>query len=499
MKRIISLIFALIFLPIVVIGQFISEVLEYTPAPGQWINTYPSGSPASVQSLIGGTNGHVSLGAFGGYLVFRFEEPVENDTDNPYGIDFTIFGNPLTDWSEPAVVYVMKDENANGEADDTWYELAGSEYFFSSTLKNYEVTYTNPGNTTDDIPWSDNYGNSGVVLNNAYHTQAFYPLNDSFPNIPNDEYTLSGTRLMIDIDRSGPQVKSYLKSFGYADNQMRGDISNPLPDNPYTSAVENSGGDAFDISWAINSEAQYVDLDEIHFIKVQSAALEDGGWLGEISTEITGARDVAPDASINGSMDLIELNLPDTVWGSSVQLEAFAFENGRWNKDREIDWSLSLEKVHLDEKLLLTFSESGTLKLKASFADNSSVKKSDSIVLIYEDGTGINPESIGNQLKLYPNPASDILYIQGLSAIFEQQSASRTSGNKTLSEPLTTEPHLRDYEEVLIKIVDISGKTVVETQQGSIRDGIFVNHLKSGIYFLKIVGESPYCLKFVKR
>ena len=65
-------------------------------------------------------------------------------------MDFTIFGNPLPDWSEPGVVWVMKDENENGEADDTWYQLAGSDYFFSTTLLDYQVSYANPGGLR---PW----------------------------------------------------------------------------------------------------------------------------------------------------------------------------------------------------------------------------------------------------------------------------------------------------------------------------------------------------------
>ena len=52
-------------------AQYISEVLEYTPAPGQFINSAPWGVPQSARSLVGGVNGSMSLGAFGGTVVFR--------------------------------------------------------------------------------------------------------------------------------------------------------------------------------------------------------------------------------------------------------------------------------------------------------------------------------------------------------------------------------------------------------------------------------------------
>jgi len=124
-------------------AQYISEVIQYVPAPGQLVNT-AWGSPRSAASLVGGMNGSMTLGSFGGYVVFRLEGPVDNHPDNPYGVDFTIYGNPVAEWSEPGIVSVMKDVNYNGNPDDTWYELAGSDYFFSSTLKDYRVTYENP-------------------------------------------------------------------------------------------------------------------------------------------------------------------------------------------------------------------------------------------------------------------------------------------------------------------------------------------------------------------
>ena len=134
----------LVLTPLGARAQYISQVVEYLPAPGQFINSMPWGSPVSASSLIGGVNGSLSLGAFGGKVVFRFEEAVENHPDNPYGIDFTIFGNATSEWSEPGVVWVMKDVNENGLPDDTWYELAGSDYYFSTTLRHYEVEYFNP-------------------------------------------------------------------------------------------------------------------------------------------------------------------------------------------------------------------------------------------------------------------------------------------------------------------------------------------------------------------
>ncbi|MBN1118072.1 MAG: hypothetical protein JXA77_12750, partial [Bacteroidales bacterium] len=118
-------------------SPYVSQVIEYKPASGQFINTTTWGVPSAAQSVIGGITGHVSLGAFGGYLIVGFDHSIENDPNNPYGVDFTIFGNAFTGWAEPGIVQVMKDVNGNGLPDDTWYELKGSDYSLTSTWTNY--------------------------------------------------------------------------------------------------------------------------------------------------------------------------------------------------------------------------------------------------------------------------------------------------------------------------------------------------------------------------
>lgn len=364
-------------------AQFISEVLEYKPAPGQFINTEAWGMPSSANSLVGGMNGALSLGAFGGYVVFKFENPVKNEKNNPYGVDFVIYGNPLENlstpelnnnvtWAEPGIVSVMKDENNNGVPDDTWYELAGSDYFFSTTKKKYEVTYTNPGSdNAADVPWLDNLGNSGYVYANSFHSQAYYPLADNFSNINETQYTLKGTRIKDFVDRTNPSyITATGRPWGYVDNNLRNSY-NGLPDNPYTDNIEEgSGGDAFDISWAVDADGNYVDLDEVDFIKVHNGTFADAGWLGEVSTEITGAFDVAPDASIIAwdSSSLVLNNIPILVSvGENYQLEATFFVKGRKIDVDNIEWTaIPATKVSIDENNILTTTDTGSVTITAS-------------------------------------------------------------------------------------------------------------------------------------
>jgi hypothetical protein len=393
--------------------HYIAEVIDYRPAPGQLINKAPWGVPESAQSLVGGTDGSMSLGAFGGYVVFAFDGPVANHPDNPYGVDFTIFGNASSSWSEPGAVWVQKDENGNGIPDGIWYELAGSDYFFSTTIKGYEVTYSNPGVTVAaHIPWADNHGNQGFVMANSFSTQPYYPQGTLFPDIAQDAYTLSGTRIagMID-DSQGVMISSARRAFGYADNQPRGSQPYDVPDNPYTRDIEHAGGDAFDISWAVDAEGQYVELDMIHFVKVQTAMLDDAGWLGEVSTEITGAVVVKPDPEISGELDMLVVkDLPTEILVGTYQLEAFAFHRGRVQPERGIVWTLNKASGFVDENMVLTVESPGDLSLTAHLADRPDIAVSVSATVVSEGGTThTHQAALYQEMELFPNPATDFI------------------------------------------------------------------------------------------
>ena len=100
---------------------------------------------------MGTKGGTLSLGSFGGYVIYGFDQPIMNNPKNPYGVDFTIKGNSFVAniygvWTEPGAVQVCQDLNGNGVPDpeEPWYELAGSDYWLSTTKRNARMTYYNP-------------------------------------------------------------------------------------------------------------------------------------------------------------------------------------------------------------------------------------------------------------------------------------------------------------------------------------------------------------------
>jgi len=452
-------------------AQFISEVMEYTPAPGQLINAAPWGTPEGALSIEGSVSGSVCLGAFGGRLVFRFENPVENDPQNPFGVDFTIFGNPMPEWSEPGVVWVMKDENENGEADDSWYELAGSDYWFSSTEKAHRVTYSNPGgDVAADVPWEDQWGNTGSIRANSIHTQPYYPLQDSFPVVDPDSYTLEGTLIRGLVYEHPSGMRSIRRTFGYADNQLRGTLPYTTPDNPYTKAVENAGGDAFDIGWAVDSDGVYVELDQVHFIKVQSGMQADGGWLGELSTELTGAVDVLPDPAITGETELVVIrDLPPLLEEAEYQLEFKIFESGRLRTDKSVQWTTSDPGATVDENYKLRVTEEGPLTITASLADRPEISASVSTTIQFDHTSAPGGPGLNRELVVYPNPASDHFMVKG--------------GRKGS-----------------LLLYDASGKELIRVdhyQEGSVVD---IGAYPQGVYLVKLEqGASSIWIKLIKR
>lgn len=298
----------------------ISRVYDYRPAPGQFVNTMPEYEEGDTQESInrkaqellldGGT---VSLGAYGGYIVMGFDHMVENRK----GVyDLQILGNAFDadgvqkgGASEPGVVYVSYDANGNGLPDDEWYELAGSEYGKAQTLRNYTVTYhrtpedhvatPTPGTSVTDntyIRWTDSEGGEGYVEMNAFHRQNYWPLWQS----GEATLTFTGVRLASNsVDCSG-EGRDYLQTpyaWGYADNL-------PNADN----------GSKLDLQWAVDAQGRPANLPGIHFVKVQTAIMQNNGWIGESSTEVSGALDLhmaGGDVSVMDDKELAILSFED--------------------------------------------------------------------------------------------------------------------------------------------------------------------------------------------
>lgn len=252
-------------------SKWISRVVDYRPAPGQFINTY-LGNPEAAQGIIGGKTGCLSLGGFGGYVIFEFDHEVQNIA----GDDFVIFGNAFEGNSEPGVVEVSPDGT-------TWYRLKGSEEQTPGTVLDYSISYTRPAQTTqaEAVTWSDNQQATGQIDAVSYHTQSYWPL---FLSDAPQTLTFRGVKLPNNSSWNGTKYVQSAFAWGYADN-WSADYGETTGNDPDT---QNSN--KFDLDNAVDANGHPAHLIAIRQIKVYTALNQQvGGGVGETSTEVCGA------------------------------------------------------------------------------------------------------------------------------------------------------------------------------------------------------------------
>lgn len=285
------------------------QVLEYHPAPGQFVNTLPSADENTTQEEVNQRceeqlNRYgplVHLGTFGGYITVKFDHAIENKP----GSDFLVLGNgfyanadpiygkeTIGGSIEPGIVYVGVGKNLE---EAKWYELAGSEYY-TSEIHDFQITYYKPTAESGDhtqfsssydkyikweCSWTDKNGehrdSTGYHMKNVSHKQTYWPIWEG-----KDELTFKGGKLPNNaIDTSGKgtywvQYRYAKDAYGYAD-------ACPATDSLYSS---------FDINWAVDDEGNQVVLDHIDFIRVKTGIFQYCGWLGETSTEVSSVVDL---------------------------------------------------------------------------------------------------------------------------------------------------------------------------------------------------------------
>ena len=246
------------------------SLVDYVPAPAYNIeaDSFISKTELLEQRQLDLTEGtEIPLGTFGGYIVTKFDHTVIN----VYGKrDFIVqmLANSASVKYTPVSVYVAYDANKNGVADgNEWYEIAGSEYHKSTTVKNYEVTYFKPDPAkaavagTKDwqfdkeyLKYTDNKNASAFITRTAKNKRRIY-----YPEWQGDSYTLKGTKLYLpskDVsDGAGTNFNVGTFDWGY------GGIKDP----------------SIDISWAVDSEGNKVLLPGIDFVKVYVSTFVEMG------------------------------------------------------------------------------------------------------------------------------------------------------------------------------------------------------------------------------
>lgn len=321
----------------------------------------------------------VSLGMAGGYVQFDMGENsrIQNNANNPYGIDFIVYGNAFVGNPEAAGVQVSNDGI-------NWYTLAGSRHYMDVTKWNQNISYiriatantTISGKTfakagiytsTDFVaPATDNAADVNAAIGAAtwagvpqltgntypkpYDTAtpaaaAWWPEweNDSngkaenYKNVWNIDNAVNGVSWlrsgsaevitykgvtvveddMVVLNRTLDAAPSQAQmtdvyQWGYADVRTNGSQYGTVVNNPYAAAPSTqTGGDGFDLSWAVDADGNPFPLSSARYVRVYSAVLFSAGAFGETSAEVCGLYKVNGTGSSSTTKDLVIKNSLD--------------------------------------------------------------------------------------------------------------------------------------------------------------------------------------------
>lgn len=295
---------------------FATRVIEYAPAPGQLVNNPAFNNPArALGAPIGGgtyapnNSKLVTLGGFGGSITLAFDSPVLDqpmNKRNVHGLDFIVYGNPFwvggnpnRRFLEPATVEISVDVNHNGLADDPWYLFPGSHLppMGQRSTQTWDTTTADGTYPPSNPAWLP-VGASGVWTTSAFQLPgSLFPSGPILvnPNPPDELFHgyADCTPTLVLGDTMG-------------DNLVHDPNKTPAqfytrPDDPFAVGVTpgSGGGDAFDISWAVDpATGQPANLSSFDFIRITTSPNYVHNLFGEISAEIAGvARVIIPPRS----------------------------------------------------------------------------------------------------------------------------------------------------------------------------------------------------------
>ncbi len=261
------------------------QALDYSPAPGQFINEMPRYEAGDTRATINAKaletinkGGLISLGALGGSLTMTLDKPIYRSADGTP--EFRVLGNSYLTGNdgarvfgsaEPGLVRIMKDTNGNGLPDDTWYTFLGE---MADQIVSTSITYSAVANPVAArwVDWSTADGLTGsLTCNVAYHSHTYFP-QWIFGDSDNASVTISCLRVPANgflVEATG--LYSQVCYPGFADCFPNNDIRS-----------------AFSIADAVDGQGHPATIDRVDFVSVTTAVIDSNGPLGETSTEVGG-------------------------------------------------------------------------------------------------------------------------------------------------------------------------------------------------------------------
>lgn len=213
-------------------AQYATEVVSYVPgtgfSPGRTNTVAALGEPSrSTPGPFGGpvdpfappytSDQLLSVGS-GGSLVVRFQDPIRNAPDNPFGIDFNVFGGGG---------FLVTN------AFDADFNYIGTP----ST----DGTLFNPNNGQTRVGVSED-GSTWYTLDPARAPK----VDDLFPTDGQGAFTVPVSPSLRTVPLGGLTLSQLRTLYG-----------------------GSAGGTGFDLAWALDSEGQAVPLDSVRFVRIE--------------------------------------------------------------------------------------------------------------------------------------------------------------------------------------------------------------------------------------
>ena len=310
-------------------------------------STNVSSSSNDVKFKTGYVSTGVSLGMAGGYVQFDMgNNRIQNNANNKYGIDFIVYGNAFVGNPEAAGVQVSNDgvnwytlAGSRHYMSDTKWNQNISYVRLNAANETLNSAFTAAGiyvSTNFVAPSSDNASDVNAAIGAASWTgvpqltgntyspaaAAWWPEweNDSngkaenYKNVWNINDTVNGVSWlrsgsaevvtytgvttveddMVVLNKGATAAPSQAQmtdvyQWGYADVRTNGSQYGTIVNNPYAAAPSTqTGGDGFDLSWAVKADGTPIALSSVRYVRVYSAVLFSAGVFGETSAEVCG-------------------------------------------------------------------------------------------------------------------------------------------------------------------------------------------------------------------
>ena len=329
------------------------KVVDYLCIGSQYTNISYGTSP---ENTLKGTL--ASLGNFGGYITYYFENPITDNPNNKYGIDFYVYGNSSesnqASMAELGQVYVSEDGK-------TWFALAGSEHYEDKAIWDYTITYKK--DAAGKSVWTDNQGNTMIdAAKVAWPKRSVYYMNDVWSR---DSYTFTGVLFKSQEDGTvmgTSNTSSFAASarFGYADYYANGTFGADV--NPYVENPTQSNG--FDLAWAVDANGSPVKLTDVHYVRVATASNIWAGAFKEKSTEV---------------MQLVLTTAQENPVGKTEQPLGVTLANGSYEKNVELTGQVC--HVSADGMSELALTVNGTAQEDNIYINNTRVASGKSVTL----------------------------------------------------------------------------------------------------------------------